>query len=115
MEQVATNRELRVLLLEDTPSDAELAERELRKAGIVFTSKRVETRDTFIRALEEFRPDIILSDYKLPDFDGMAANHSAPNCVIQLRQLCGDQLETKKGKNAEIHSLQPIYAVLITE
>ncbi len=60
-------------MLEDTPNDAELAERELRKAGITFTSIRVETRDTFIRALEEFRPDIILSDYKLPDFDGMTA------------------------------------------
>ena len=67
------NRELRVLMLEDTPTDAELAEHELRKADLAFTSMRVETRDSFIRALEEFRPDIVLSDYKLPDFDGMAA------------------------------------------
>ena len=64
---------LRILLLEDSPTDAELNERELRKAGIEFNSLRVDTRDTFIRALEEFRPDVILSDYKLPDFDGMAA------------------------------------------
>lgn len=64
---------MRVLLLEDTPTDAELIERELRKAGLAFTALRVETRDAFLRALEEFRPDIILSDYKLPDFDGMAA------------------------------------------
>jgi PAS domain S-box-containing protein/putative nucleotidyltransferase with HDIG domain len=82
MEQMAMNRELRVLMLEDTLSDAELAEHELRKAGIAFTSKRVETRDAFIRALEEFRPDIVLSDYKLPTFNGMDAleivqrNHS---------------------------------------
>lgn len=67
------NRELRVLMLEDTPTDAELAERELHKAGIAFTSIRVETRDAFSRALEEFHPDIVLSDYKLPDFNGMAA------------------------------------------
>jgi PAS domain S-box-containing protein/putative nucleotidyltransferase with HDIG domain len=64
---------LRVLMLEDTPTDAELAERELRKAGIVFISKRVDTREAFIHALDDFCPDIILSDYKLPDFDGMAA------------------------------------------
>lgn len=73
MEQEAANRELRVLMLEDMLTDAELAQRELRKAGILFTAVRVETRDEFMRALDEFRPDIILSDYKLPDFDGMAA------------------------------------------
>ncbi len=67
------NRELRVLMLEDTSTDAELIEHELRKAGIVFISKRVDTRDAFITALEEFHPDIVLSDYKLPNFDGMAA------------------------------------------
>lgn len=67
------NRELRVLMLEDTPTDAELEERELRKAGIAFVSLRVETRDAFVRALEEFGPDIVLSDYKLPDFNGMVA------------------------------------------
>ncbi|MDO8310729.1 MAG: PAS domain S-box protein, partial [Sideroxyarcus sp.] len=64
---------LRVLLLEDSLTDAELNEHTLRKAGIAFTSLRVETRAAFIAALDEFRPDIILSDYKLPDFDGMAA------------------------------------------
>ena len=73
MDQAVTKNELRVLMLEDTPTDAELIERELRKAGIAFTSKCVETRDAFVRALEEFHPDIVLSDYKLPDFDGLAA------------------------------------------
>ena len=73
MEQVAKKRELRVLLLEDAPTDAELMERELRKAGIAFSSMRVETRDAFVRALEEFGPDIVLSDYQLPDFNGLAA------------------------------------------
>lgn len=67
------NGELRVLMLEDTATDAELAERELRKAGIAFTARRVETRAAFTLALGEFRPDIILSDYSLPDFNGMAA------------------------------------------
>jgi PAS domain S-box-containing protein len=73
MEHEVMNRALRVLMLEDTPTDAELIEYELRRGGGVFTSLRVETRDAFIHALEEFRPDIILSDYKLPDFNGMDA------------------------------------------
>ena len=64
---------LKVLILEDVPTDAELVERELRKAKLGFSSKRVETREDFIKALQDFASDIILSDYKLPQFDGMAA------------------------------------------
>ncbi len=73
MDQIVTNKELRILMLEDTPSDAELAEHELRKSGLVFTLKRVDRREAFVHALEEFHPDIVLSDYNLPDFDGMSA------------------------------------------
>jgi DNA-binding response OmpR family regulator len=73
MEPVFMNQELRVLMLEDTLTDAELEVRELRKAGISFSSLRVETREAFILALEEFRPDIIISDYNLPNFSGLAA------------------------------------------
>jgi PAS domain S-box-containing protein len=71
MEEI--ENKLRILMLEDTPSDAQLAERELHKAGIDFTALRVETRDAFIHAMEDFRPDIVLSDYQLPSFDGMSA------------------------------------------
>ena len=73
MEQAPSNRKLRVLMLEDTPTDSELAEHELHKANVDFVAMRVETRDSFIRAIEDFNPDIILSDYKLPDFNGMQA------------------------------------------
>lgn len=65
--------ELKILMLEDEPADAELAARALNKAGIGFSSKRVDTRDDFVAALSEFRPDIILADYRLPAFDGLAA------------------------------------------
>ena len=64
---------LRILFVEDLPTDAELAERELRKAGFSFTSLRVETKEAFLKALEEFRPDLIISDYAMPEFDGMQA------------------------------------------
>jgi len=68
-----TNIPLRILFVEDVPADAELAERILRQDGLVFTSTRVETKEEFLRALEEFRPDLIISDYAMPHFDGMAA------------------------------------------
>lgn len=65
--------ELRILMLEDTPSDAELVQHELRAAGVAFTATRVETREDFERELEQFSPDLILSDYSLPGYDGISA------------------------------------------
>lgn len=68
---------LRILMLEDVPTDAELVERELRRAGIDFTSIVVEEREAFIHALDEFHPDLVLADYRLPAFDGLSALHIA--------------------------------------
>jgi PAS domain S-box-containing protein len=67
------NSELRILILEDVVTDAELMEYELRESGLVFVSQRVAAKSSFIKALEEFSPDIILSDYSLPSFDGLSA------------------------------------------
>ena len=60
-------------MLDDVVADAELAERQLRKAGIPFALKLVETRETFLAALEDFSPDLILLDYELHQFDGWSA------------------------------------------
>jgi len=70
---VRMNNELRILILEDTASDAELMEDELKQAGLVFTAKRVATKADFIRQVEVFLPDIILADYSLPGFSGKSA------------------------------------------
>ena len=67
------NRELCILILEDSAADAELMEHELRKAKISFISKRVETKEDFVRELRDFVPDLILSDYSLPSFGGLEA------------------------------------------
>ncbi|MGH7528687.1 MAG: PAS domain S-box protein, partial [Gemmatimonadales bacterium] len=64
---------LRVLILEDVPMDAELMEYELERAQIPFATRRVDTKEGFLKELDQFRPDLILSDYTLPRFDGMAA------------------------------------------
>jgi two-component system cell cycle sensor histidine kinase/response regulator CckA len=64
---------LKVLILEDMPMDAELMEYELGRANIRFVTCRVDTREAFLAALDEFSPDVILSDYTLPRFDGMTA------------------------------------------
>jgi diguanylate cyclase (GGDEF)-like protein/PAS domain S-box-containing protein len=64
---------LKVLIVEDVSTDAELELRELKKAGIDYTAVRVDTKRGFLSHLEEFAPDIILSDYTMPEFDGLAA------------------------------------------
>jgi signal transduction histidine kinase/FixJ family two-component response regulator len=64
---------LRILILEDAPTDAELIECELRGSGLNFQTARVDARDQFLSALKRFLPDLILTDYSLPDFDGASA------------------------------------------
>ena len=64
---------LRVLILEDNPADAELMERQLKKDGIAFVSRRVDTRSGFLQALKAFQPELILADYTLPKFDALQA------------------------------------------
>ena len=64
---------IRVLFVEDMPTEAELELRELKRAGLSVAHKVVETRDRFIEALQQFSPDIILSDFSMPEFDGMSA------------------------------------------
>ncbi|PTX92712.1 ATP-binding protein [Opitutus sp. ER46] len=69
----APARELRILLLEDNAPHAELVEHFLRESGLAFSLVRVETREDFEAQLEQQAPDMILSDYALPAFDGYAA------------------------------------------
>ena len=64
---------LRILILEDVPMDAELVEYELTRSRIPFEARCVDTREAFLRELDDFGPDLILSDYTLPRFDGMTA------------------------------------------
>lgn len=64
---------IRILIVEDVTADAELAKREIGKELTSFDYRVVETEEEFLGALETFVPDIIVSDYSLPTFDGMTA------------------------------------------
>jgi CheY-like chemotaxis protein len=66
-------KEIRILILEDRVTDADLIEFELQEGGIAFTSQRAENEKEYVRALQEFSPDIILSDYDLPQYTGSLA------------------------------------------
>jgi PAS domain S-box-containing protein len=73
MDKPAEKSDLRILMLEDIATDAELAEQSLRDDGLVFTTLRVDTEAAFIQALKDFSPHIVLSDYRLPAYSGRAA------------------------------------------
>jgi diguanylate cyclase (GGDEF)-like protein/PAS domain S-box-containing protein len=64
---------IRVLMVEDVASDAELEIRELKRAGMSVEHRLVDREETFIASLGEFEPDVIVSDFSMPHFDGMAA------------------------------------------
>jgi|SRR5450432_511131 len=73
---------IKILILEDNENDADLLQRELKKSGLSFTSQIVQAREEYENALENFTPDIILSDYSLPAFDAITAfrikQHKSP-------------------------------------
>ncbi|MGH7520293.1 MAG: response regulator, partial [Gemmatimonadales bacterium] len=64
---------LRVLIAEDRVEDSELAIRELKRGEIPCDAQRVQAAAAFRRALTGFSPDIVLADYTIPGFGGMAA------------------------------------------
>jgi PAS domain S-box-containing protein/diguanylate cyclase (GGDEF)-like protein len=77
----ATKASIRILLLEDERPHAELALRELKRAGMQIQSRLAVSEDTFRRELAEFAPQVILSDFTIPGFDGMHA-------LSLARELC---------------------------
>jgi two-component system sensor histidine kinase UhpB len=65
-------RPVRVVYVEDNPSDVELIERELRRAGFDPTGERVDTEPAFAAALAT-GPEVILCDYQMPEFHALHA------------------------------------------
>lgn len=66
-------QDFKILLLEDADLGAESVSFELSKAKIPVLVKKVQNRASFLQALEEFRPSLILTDCRLPSFDGLTA------------------------------------------
>lgn len=64
---------LRVLIVEDSENDATLLEIELQRAGFETSCRRVETAEGMRQALEESTWDVIVADYVMPRFNGLAA------------------------------------------
>lgn len=68
-----TDKPLRVLILDDTPDDAELEIAQLQRSGYTCNWTRAETEEQFLAHLDSYEVDLILSDFSLPTFDGRKA------------------------------------------
>ena len=66
---------LRILLVEDSPEDAELVVDQLLEAGLQIEFERVDNEPAMRSALEAWMPDIVLSDLSMPGFSGYYALH----------------------------------------
>ncbi|HEY1008372.1 MAG TPA: response regulator, partial [Sphingobacteriaceae bacterium] len=64
---------IKILILEHDPHDLELLTRTLKKSDLEFESTVADNEESFLAALKGFKPDIILSDFSLPTFDGLSA------------------------------------------
>ncbi len=86
---------LRVVIVEDRITDAELMAAELRRTGFDLDWVRVDRSDAFIDALAN-PPDIVLADYSLPEFDAMRAlgvlwQHAPTVPLIVVTGQLGDE------------------------
>jgi signal transduction histidine kinase/ActR/RegA family two-component response regulator len=74
---------LKILFVEDLETDYELALHEIGKIDQAVVSKRVDDREGFVDALRNFKPDVIVSDYVMPAFNGMEA-------LMIKQEICPD-------------------------
>jgi len=94
---------LRILHLEDSPSDSELAREHLAAEGIPCVVRRVETEGDYRSALQAGGVDLILADYQLPGFDGLAAFALARQCCPEIPFI---MLTGKLGEEYAIDTLK---------
>src|SRR6185436_15123623 len=90
--------------VEDVVTDAELEIREIKRAGMRIEYRLVDKEDSFLAALEDFAPDVIISDFSMPHFDGMSAlalaRENAPNVpFIFVSGTIGEEYAIRALKN----------------
>ena len=87
---------LRILHLEDNPEDVALVQSVLETGGVACSIIRVQTRDDYMAALERGNVDLILSDFPLPDFDGLKALEK--ECLANNARFKNWECDEKKMK-----------------
>src|SRR5476651_701403 len=77
------NTAINILIVEDSQDYADLLVRELRREGFEPKWKRVETEPDFLDELKKL-PDIILSDYSMPQFSGLRAAQLVQESGVEI-------------------------------
>ena len=97
-------KKINILYLEDNEMDVELVKTTLDKKKLNYNLIQVSTKEEYSIALEKNKFDIILSDYFMPEFDGMDALKKAKTIVpdvpfIIISGALGEEvaIETLKG------------------
>lgn len=67
------SHKLKILLLEDVDTDTLIIKQHLNRSFASLELKRVSSKTSFEKAIKEFIPDLILSDYIVPGYSGMEA------------------------------------------
>src|SRR2546427_2351683 len=114
---------LRILVAEDSETDAELVQRELKRGGLDFQSRRVQTESDFRRELDEFQPHLVISDFSMPQFSGPKALAIAresradipfifisgtigENVAVDMMKAGANDYVMKNNQTQHLHALQ---------
>jgi signal transduction histidine kinase len=79
--------QLKILLVEDNPADADRIVRELRRDGFVITAEIVHSPDQFRQQLRDTPPDLVLSDYNLKDWGGLNALEILKEMALEIPSI----------------------------
>ena len=88
---------LRLLLAEDNRDDAELQLREIRRFGLRVSHKVVDSAEAFTNALRSFAPDIILSDFSMPQIRRQGGAASRSSHTLETPESSPESVAPKSG------------------
>ncbi len=94
---------LRVLIVEDSEDDTLLLVEALREGGFMPSYRRVETEAVYRAALTGESWDVMLADFILPHFSGIAAIHIARESGIDLPVI---MVSGKAGEETAVEAMR---------